>query len=134
MLNIYPIGIIYSPYKKIEDCPHNGWISKNVCNIKIKKIYTDGIIGMNVNDIIHVLWWFDKAPRNILKNKLEGNIYETGVFAMRSPHRPNPIALSLCKVMDIKNDTISVKGLEAINGSIVLDIKKVKEIAENSGN
>ena len=34
MLNIYPIGIIYSPYKKIEDCPHNGWISKNVCNIQ----------------------------------------------------------------------------------------------------
>ena len=43
---------------------------------------------------------------------------------MRSPHRPNPIALSLCEIISIKNNIIRVRGLEALNNSPILDIKK----------
>lgn len=75
-------------------------------------------------ELIHVLWWFSEAPRDILKNYVNEDDFETGVFAMRSPHRPNPIALSLCEVKDISNNIITVRGIEALDGSPILDIKK----------
>ena len=121
---INKIGSIKNNYKSIDLCPANGWESDIESEIRILPEYMDGIVGMYEGEIIHVLWWFDKAPRNILKNRIGNNDFETGVFSMRSPHRPNPIALSLCKIQKIDGNIITVKGIEALNGSAVIDIKK----------
>lgn len=123
-IKLLAIGKIQSPYYSIKECPTNGWTNEQNSIIHIESNFLDGMVGLEVGMLIHVLWWFDKAPRNILKNKVGNATYDTGVFAMRSPHRPNPIALSLCQIKELNNNLIKVKGLEALDGSIVLDIKK----------
>lgn len=121
---INKIGIVENQYLTLEQCPANGWKSSNISRIVIEEQYIDGLVGLKKGDMLHVLWWFSKAPRDILKNYVGEDEYETGVFAMRSPHRPNPIALSLCKLLDINCNILTVVGIEAINGSEVVDIKK----------
>lgn len=124
LIDINSIGYIESKYKSLDLCPANGWTSNQICNIIINHEYIEGLYGIQTGDILHVIWWFHKAPRNILKNFVDSVGTELGVFAMRSPHRPNPIALSLCEVVNIKDNIISVKGLEALDNSPVIDIKK----------
>ena len=121
---IIVIGYIRSDYRVLEECPANGWKSDKITYIVLDNEYVDGLDGLAVDDYIHVLWWCDKAPRNVLKNYVQGDCKETGVFAMRSPHRPNPIALSLCKIKKIQENVIGVQGLEALNETPVIDIKK----------
>lgn len=121
---IKKIGIVRSQYEELEKIPANGWSSNIINDIILSQEYVDGLQGLKENMLIHVIWWFDKAQRNILKNFLPNEEKETGVFAMRSPHRPNPIALSLCEIISIKNNIIRVRGLEALNNSPILDIKK----------
>jgi formylmethanofuran dehydrogenase subunit E len=123
-INIYPIGQILSTYKNIDECPPNGWSSKYISIMKINKNYAKGLIGLKEGMIIHVFWWFHKAERDILLQSPKTNSPEIGVFSMRSPQRPNPIALSLCKIKKINYNKIYVTGLEAINKSLILDIKK----------
>ncbi|SEI74656.1 tRNA-Thr(GGU) m(6)t(6)A37 methyltransferase TsaA [Lachnospiraceae bacterium A10] len=126
-MELVEIGHILSDYKCIENCPPNGWSEKIESNIYINNEFIDGTEGMYVGEVIHVLWWFDKAPRNVLKNYVDSDKYETGVFSMRSPHRPNPIALSLCRITKIEKNVLTVIGLEALDGSVVVDIKKAIE-------
>lgn len=118
------IGKIQSPYFKLEDCPANGWASNNISKIIVADKYFEGMKGIKEGMLIHVIWWFHKAKRNILAQNIEWGGELIGVFAMRSPQRPNPVALSLCKVVKIERNSIFVIGLEALNESPVLDIKK----------
>lgn len=123
-MEIRQIGIIKNQFSQLEQCPANGWKMEMSSLIVLNKEYSEGLTGLNKGDYIHILWWFDKAPRDILKNKVGSNTYETGVFAMRSPQRPNPIALSLCKIIDMNANILEVVGIEALNDSVILDIKK----------
>ncbi len=91
--------------------------------------YQDGLLGLDQWSHIQVLWWFDRNdtpqkrailrvhPRGDQKNPL------TGVFATRAPVRPNLIALSLCKIVAVKDNVIEVDTIDALEGTPVLDIK-----------
>lgn len=126
-LRLRPIGVIHSPYESQEDCPANGWASTTRSEIQIASGYLDGLAGLDTGDKIHVIWWFTRADRNVLAQKPKPAADERGVFAMRSPERPNPIALSLCEVVERERDRLTVVGLEAIDGSPVIDIKRAVE-------
>jgi len=98
-------------------------------SIVLEKAYEPGLLGLDGFSHIHVLWWFDRNdtaekravlqvhPRGDRKNPL------TGVFATRSPMRPNLIAMSLCKITAIKENIIEVEKIDAFDGTPVLDIK-----------
>ena len=124
MIEINEIGLIKNEYKTLECCPANGWASDVESQLVICENLIDAMTNLKRGELIHVLWWFSEAPRDILKNYVNEDDFETGVFAMRSPHRPNPIALSLCEVKDISNNIITVRVIEALDGSPILDIKK----------
>jgi tRNA-Thr(GGU) m(6)t(6)A37 methyltransferase TsaA len=97
--------------------------------ITLDKRYQEGLRGLEHWSHIQVIWWFDKNdtpekrailqvhPRGDQKNPL------TGVFATRSPFRPNLIALSLCKVVSVKDNVVEVEKIDAFEGTPVLDIK-----------
>lgn len=74
-----------------------------------------------------MLCWFDRSDRTVLRATPPHNPVEHGVFATRSPNRPNPISLSLVDVINITGGTIRVRGLEALDGTPVLDIKPYSE-------
>jgi len=97
--------------------------------IVLDRKYQPGLLGLQGFSHVYVFWWFDKNdsrekratlqvhPRGNLKNPL------AGVFATRSPARPNLIALTLCKVKSIKENVVEVEGIDAFDGTPVLDIK-----------
>jgi tRNA (adenine37-N6)-methyltransferase len=108
-----------------------GKVKKQQGSIKLHIFdeYRDALKGLDDFSHIFVLYWFDQNdtpekrnilqvhPRGIRKNPL------TGVFACRAPVRPNLIALSRCKILSIKNETIVVDKIDAFDGSPILDIK-----------
>ena len=80
-IELNPIGKVKSKYEKLDIIPANGWDSDNISKIIVFPRYVDGLMGLNEKMLIHVLWWFDKAPRNILKNYIKPNDErETGVL------------------------------------------------------
>jgi len=97
--------------------------------IVIDKAYEPGLKGLERHDYVHVVYWFDRNdtperrailqvhPQADKKNPL------TGVFATHSPFRPNLIAISRCDIIDVKNNIIEIKNIDAFDGSPVLDLK-----------
>ena len=87
----------------------------------------DALDGLRAGDEAIVLTWLDRADRDVLRVHPRGDAArpETGVFATRSPHRPNPIGLHRVEILEIDGLRVRVRGLEAVNGTPVLDLKPV---------
>ncbi len=123
------IGVIKSPYKIRTDAPRQGRYSEEISEIIVFEDYLDGLDSVGRHEYLFVLYWQDKAERDKLKVTPPGELEEKGVFSIRSPARPNPIALCLVKVLKIENNSIFVKWLDALDGSPLLDIKPfIKEL------
>ncbi|HZK25352.1 MAG TPA: tRNA (N6-threonylcarbamoyladenosine(37)-N6)-methyltransferase TrmO [Oscillospiraceae bacterium] len=117
------IGIIHSSYTDKGAAPRQGKYSQQVSTIEILPEYAAGLAGIEERSHIVVLYWGDRANRETLTAVPPGRTSEKGVFALRSPNRPNPIALCICKIISVKENSIKVTGLDALNNSPVLDIK-----------
>lgn len=117
------IGTVYNKYMNKEDIPRQGKYSDEKSVIEIEKEYVEALDGVEKLKHIIVLYWGDKADRTVLKSTPPGTTLAKGVFSIRSPHRPNPIAICVCKILSIENNKITVTGLDALNNSPVLDIK-----------
>ncbi len=119
------IGEIKTPYKKISECPPNISEDGPLCEIKIFSMYQDGLVGLKENDYILVLYWLDGAKREVEIGKPYHGYGddECGTFALRSPHRPNPIGSAVIKIFKIKDNIITIKGLDCLTGTKLLDIK-----------
>jgi tRNA-Thr(GGU) m(6)t(6)A37 methyltransferase TsaA len=97
--------------------------------IVLEKKYEPGLLRMDKQSEIWVLWWFDRndtpEKRSILQVHPRGNPDNplTGVFATHSPVRPNLIAMTRCKIVSVKDNVIEIEGIDAFPGTPVLDIK-----------
>jgi tRNA-Thr(GGU) m(6)t(6)A37 methyltransferase TsaA len=97
--------------------------------LHILERYHDALKGLDGFSHVFVLYWFDKndtpEKRSILQVHPRGNKQNplTGVFACRAPVRPNLIAMSLCRILSVTNEIITVDQLDALDGSPILDIK-----------
>ncbi len=91
--------------------------------------YQDGLLGLDQWSHVQVIWWFDRNDtpqrRAILQVHPRGDKSNplTGVFACRAPVRPNLIALTLCKIVSVKDNIIEVENIDALPGTPVLDLK-----------
>ncbi len=128
-MKLNQIGVIKSPYKIRTDTPRQGRYSEEISEIIVFEDYLDGLDSIGRHEYLLILYWQDKAERDKLKATPPGESEEKGVFSIRSPARPNPIALCLVKVLKIENNSIFVKWLDALDGSPLLDIKPfIKEL------
>jgi tRNA-Thr(GGU) m(6)t(6)A37 methyltransferase TsaA len=93
----------------------------------IAPAFADALDGLAPGDDVLVLTWFDRARRDVVRVHPRGDRTraEQGVFATRSPHRPNPIGLHRVTIVAIDGNRVQVRPLEAIDGTPVLDIKPV---------
>lgn len=97
--------------------------------IVLDEEFQPGLLGLEGFSHIHVFWWFDRndtsEKRRILQVHPMGDLENplTGVFATRSPIRPNLIALTLCKIISVEGNVIEVEEIDAFDGAPVLDIK-----------
>jgi len=123
MICLDPVGIIHSPYKETGDAPHQGRESDTV---SIVEIYPRFIPGLGTMKGIHTMWvlyWMDRASRDLLTVRRSDLTESRPVFTIRSPAGTNPIALSVAEIMDIHEGMITAKGIEALDESPVINIK-----------
>jgi tRNA-Thr(GGU) m(6)t(6)A37 methyltransferase TsaA len=121
--SLYFIGRIQTPWRGRDDCPKNARESDAVCTIVLDPRWAEGLKGLESASHVIVLYWMDEARRDLLLQSPRHYTERRGTFALRSPVRPNPIALSVARLVGIDGNTLSVVGLDCRDGTPLLDIK-----------
>jgi len=119
------IGTIRTPYKTLEECPHNIDETGPICTLEVDAKYAQGLIGLHSGSNILILYWLNFARRGVDVGYpyISTTHQMCGTFAKRSPHRPNPIGVSKLKIVSISENSISVRGLDCLDKTRLLDIK-----------
>lgn len=119
-----PIGRIHTPWKTLEDCPRGPGRAEGHARVEVLPEYAEGLYALNAAEL-DLLYWFDRAPRDVLQSVRPHDGVLCGVFAMRSPHRPNPVALSRVPLIAIEGNSLIVGALDCLDGTALIDIKPV---------
>ena len=124
---LYPIGFLQSPLKEPGKAPRQGDEGAPDAWLEVNASVAEGLETLAVGDEIIVITWLHKAQRDILKVHPRGDdtIPLAGVFATRSPDRPNPMGLHRVTILEIAGMRLKVGPIEAIDGTPVIDIKPV---------
>lgn len=123
------IGIVRSALKDIHDCPRQESEGAPAAWIEIEPQYADALEGLDIGAEILVMTWLHLADRSRMKVHPRGNPENPirGVFATRSPHRPNPIGLHKTRVISVDPPwSLQVQPLEVVDKTPVVDIKSVR--------
>ena len=122
-----PVGHIRSSLQSIEQAPLQGSEGAPDAWVDIDPAFARALSGVAAGDDLIIITWFDRANREVLDVHPRGdpNNPITGVFATRSPHRPNPLGLHRVTVREIAAPRMRVGPIEAIDGTPVVDIKAV---------
>jgi tRNA-Thr(GGU) m(6)t(6)A37 methyltransferase TsaA len=120
---LYFIGRIRTPWKERKDCPKNPRESDAVCTVELDPRWAAGLKDVATCSHIILLYWMDQAPRNLVLQAPAHYGVQRGTFALRSPARPNPIAMSVVQLKRIDGNKLSVVGLDCLDGTPLLDIK-----------
>lgn len=126
-IKFYPIGILHSPFKSLDETPRWFTLSDEEGVIEVFEEFEEGLEGIDSYEELDVLYHFHLARKDLLKVKPPHSTVLKGVFAARSPHRPNPIGLSTVKLIRREGRFLRVKGIDAVDGTPVLDIKPHKD-------
>ena len=124
---IEPIGFVRSELTRLEDAPMQGDEGAPEAWLELTPQATQGLIGIQPGDELILLTWLHRAERDVLQVHPRGdrNRPLTGVFATRSPDRPNPVGLHRVSVLEVTERQLRVAPLEAIDGTPIIDIKPV---------
>jgi formylmethanofuran dehydrogenase subunit E len=122
-MELRPIGVISSPYRKRGEAPRQGRFSAEESEIRVFPEYTEGLRDLALHPRVFVLYWCDRSRRDLLTATPPHEQTEHGVFATRSPERPNPVALCLVELLSLEGDRLRVRGLDALDGSPLVDLK-----------
>ena len=124
---VEPIGFVRSSLTRLEDAPMQGDEGAPEAWLEIASQAADGLVSIKAGDELILLTWLHLADRDVLQVHPRGDLNRplTGVFATRSPDRPNPIGLHRVSVLEIVQPKLRVAPLEAIDGTPIIDIKPV---------
>jgi len=123
------IGRIRSPWSERSECPKNMRQAREKaagkCHLEIQAPWRPGLTGLAVGDYLHMLYWMHKARRDIVVQKPRHRETPTGVFSLRSPVRPNPVAMALVKItsVDIDAGIIGIDATDALDQTPLVDLK-----------
>jgi tRNA-Thr(GGU) m(6)t(6)A37 methyltransferase TsaA len=124
--SVYFIGRIRTPWKTRKDCPKNARAAREtgqICTIELDPRFVPGLKDIERCSHLVVFYWMDGARRD-LAVQVPGHLGKgRGTFALRSPVRPNPIAMSVVKLVKVDGNKIEVVALDCIDGTPLLDIK-----------
>lgn len=119
-----PIGVIHSPFKVIEEIPRQSiYAVETRAFIEIREDLQEGLYTLSEFPYIIVLFYFHQAEACLLQQCSRHDKNLRGVFATRSPRRPNPIGLTIAKLVEVKGNRLEIEGIDMLDGTPVLDIK-----------
>jgi tRNA-Thr(GGU) m(6)t(6)A37 methyltransferase TsaA len=121
---MHPIGIIHSPYKESRDIPIQGTFRKEVeAWIELKDRYIGGLKDLDKFSHAIIIYYFYLSQREEIEGRPFLEQDKHGIFAIRSPNRPNHIGLSIVKIKSIKGDRVYFTEVDVLDGTPLLDIK-----------
>ena len=124
-ITMHPIGVVHSPYKQAKGTPIQGALGDKNAEawVELKEKYVKGLTDLDGFSHAILLYHFHLSDKEEIVGKpyLEGQ--EHGIFAMRSPHRPNHIGLSIVKIKKIEGNRLYFTEVDVLDGTPVLDIK-----------
>lgn len=126
-MQLRTVGWVRSPLTERAQAPRQGDEGGPQALVEFAAEYLDALADLTVGSDVLLLTWLDRADRDTLKVRPRGAADRplTGVFATRSPDRPNPIGLHRVRILAIDGGTLRVSDLEALDGTPVLDVKPV---------
>jgi tRNA-Thr(GGU) m(6)t(6)A37 methyltransferase TsaA len=123
---VRPIGVVRSVLMDPADAPKQGALTGQEAEIVVDPAYLPALEGLDMRrEKILVICWMHRADRGRLKvhPRDQEHLQERGVFSTRSPHRPNPLSLHTVTLISIAGNVLRVRGMDAIDGTPVIDIK-----------
>jgi tRNA-Thr(GGU) m(6)t(6)A37 methyltransferase TsaA len=121
------IGRVRSSLKALEQAPRQGSEGAPRASLVFDDEFVDGLVGIRTGDEVIVLTWLHLGKRDVLtvRPRNDPALALAGVFATRSPDRPNPIGLHRVRVLSIASASVEVEPLEAVDGTPIVDLKPV---------
>jgi tRNA-Thr(GGU) m(6)t(6)A37 methyltransferase TsaA len=121
--SLYFIGRIRTPWTVRDDCPKNARESEAVCTIEVDPRWAPALAGLESCSHLVVLYWMNRSRRDLVLQVPRHYGVGRGTFALRSPARPNPIALSVVRLVRLDGNRLSVIGLDCLDDTPLIDIK-----------
>jgi len=125
--SLRPIGHIRSTLRALDEAPRQGLEGAPDAWLEVNPIFARALMGIATGDEVMVITWLHRADRSVLEVHPRGDpdVPLAGVFATRSPHRPNPLGLHRVSVREISGTRLRIGPIEAVDGTPVVDIKTV---------
>jgi tRNA-Thr(GGU) m(6)t(6)A37 methyltransferase TsaA len=120
---VYFIGRIRTPWTRREDCPKNARGSDAECTIEVDPRYAAALDGVASCTHLVVLYFMHKARRDLVMQAPRHHPQPRGTFSVRSPVRPNPIAMSVARLVRVEGTRLTVVGIDCLDGTPLIDIK-----------
>lgn len=127
------IGRVESTLRDLESAPKQADEGAPSAWLAFEPDVQPGLQNIRPGDELILITWLDRAARNVLSVHPRGDRSRSqqGVFSTRSPHRPNPIGLHTIEVIAVDGLRLQVRGLEALDGTPILDLKPVLDSDHN---
>ncbi len=123
-ITVQPIGTIHSPYKESRNVPIQGTFDDKVqAWLELKDGYADGLKDLDGFSHAILIYYFHGSQREEIEGRPFLEQDKHGIFAIRSPHRPNHIGLSVVKIKSIEGNRVQFTEVDVLDGTPLLDIK-----------
>jgi tRNA-Thr(GGU) m(6)t(6)A37 methyltransferase TsaA len=120
---VYFIGRIRTPWKTRAECPKNARGSDAECTVDLDARYAAALDGVAACTHLVLLYFMHEARRDLLVQMPRHHAKPRGTFSVRSPVRPNPIAMSVVRLVRVEGTRLTVVGLDCLDGTPLVDIK-----------
>jgi tRNA-Thr(GGU) m(6)t(6)A37 methyltransferase TsaA len=120
-IRMRPIGVARNDVKE----PRFGKFGDEVTEIVVDDEFKDALTGIDDYSHVIIVYWMDKIKEHVITHRPQGNpeVPIVGIFSCRCPQRPNPIAITTVKLLGRDGNKITVKGLDILDGTPIIDIK-----------
>lgn len=128
-LQLRPVGFVRSTLTRREDAPMQGVEGAPDAWVDVAPEYALALKGVSAGDDLVLISWLHQSDRTVLEVHPRGDLSrpKRGVFATRSPARPNPLGLHRVRVLEVRGTSLHVEPLEAIDGTPIVDLKPVQQ-------
>jgi tRNA (adenine37-N6)-methyltransferase len=122
-ITMRPIGIIHSPFNKKSQTPIQSSRSQAIGLVEVHPEFADGLKDIEALSHIYLIYFFHASSGYTLQIKPFLDNKEHGIFATRYPYRPNPIGISIVKLLSRRENSLTIEGIDTLDGTPLLDIK-----------
>jgi tRNA-Thr(GGU) m(6)t(6)A37 methyltransferase TsaA len=117
------IGRIHTPWTDRLTCPRQGRLDGPTCRIEVFEPWVAALDGIEEFERLEVLYWLHESRRDLVRQSPRNDGLARGTFSLRTPVRPNPIGTQIVRLVSVEGATVSVRGLDCLDGTPLLDIK-----------